>query len=424
MNLKPRTFLNQLTKLTACGLLAAGTMTVMRAVGAQSVLMSPPALDTAPASVQDDQVNSEMSVFLPSGLVRDESLAQPLKFGPVTFRPHPYYRFLYGSGIQSSTNSRQNTVIQEIAPGITVDVGRHWTLDYTPTIRLYSSSAFRDSLDHSASLTGGTRYEDWIFGLSQTFAMSDSTLTETATQTKQEQYVTSLTASRMLNDKMFADFGVFQKFNFVSGSQNSRDWSTFEWLNYQFFKRLSAGVGVGGGYTMLDVGADQAYEQLQARVKWRATDKLALSVNAGFEERQILASGFGDSLNPIFGANVEYQPFDHTQITLAASRTVSSSDYFVASQSQETTSVSVSVNQRLLKKFFLSVGAGYTRADFTVTSASQRADDNYYFNARLSRAFLKRGTVAVTYQYGDNQSSQAGYSYRSNQVGFEVGFSY
>jgi hypothetical protein len=57
-------------------------------------------------------------------------------------------------------------------------------------------------------------------------------------------------------------------------------------------------------------------------------------------------------------------------------------------------------------------------------AVSNRVDDNYNFNARLSRGFLKRGNVSLTYQYGDHNSSQPGFTYRSSQVGIEVGFAY
>jgi uncharacterized protein (PEP-CTERM system associated) len=93
----------------------------------------------------------------------------------------------------------------------------------------------------------------------------------------------------------------------------------------------------------------------------------------------------------------------------------------------EGTTVSVNLNQRLLEKFYVNTSLGYTRTDFTVALGSLsdiRNDNVYSFTARLGRSFLTRGNVALTYQYSDNQSNKGGYSYRSNQVGVEVGFAY
>ena len=421
-------------KFTACTLTVAGGFGALRVLGSQSVLMSSPPTSTQPESVTEDQVGNELNAFIPSYEQRDASLPQPLRFGPVTFRPHPFYSFLSASGLQSNTNNSQNSIINTIGAGMTVDLGRHWTLDYTPTLRFYSNHDFRDSVDHAASLTGGTRYEDWVFGFSQSFSQSDSTVAETASQTSQQNFNTELSASHMLNEHVFVDLGLSQAFNFAEQYQDSRQWSTMDWLNYQQSKRLIFGLGAGLGYTKVHANQsgsnqppDQVYEQLQARVQWRATDQLSFSVNAGFDERQHLAAGYDSQLNPVFGASIEYAPFEHTQISLNASRSVSTSDLYILAQQMEGTTVSVNLNQRLLEKFYVNTSLGYTRTDFTVALGSLsdiRNDNVYSFTARLGRSFLTRGNVALTYQYSDNQSNKGGYSYRSNQVGVEVGFAY
>jgi hypothetical protein len=421
------------SKFCGCTLAVAGVLSTCHVQAGESVLMAPPPANILTIAEHDDATNNEMSVFIPAYENRDNSLPQPFKFGPVVIRPHPFYRFIYASGIQSGTNNSERSIIQEFSPGIAVDLGRHWMVDYTPTIRFYSNRAFRNSVDHAASLTGGTSYEDWTFNLSQAFNKSDATLADTAAQTQTETYDTEIGASRVLNDKMYAQFGVSQIFNFVAGQQDSHLWSTMDWLNYTYTKRLIFGAGIGGGYVKIDSDSslpsnpDQSFEQMQARVQWRATDKVGFTVNAGFEDRQTLVTGSKDELNPTFGASIEYAPFEHTQVTLGAGRTVSSSDYFVLAQSTETTTVNLSVNQRLLQEFNLSVGVGYAQTEYTTALGSLsaiRTDDNYNFNVRLAHSFLKRGSLAATYQYSDNRSNQAGFSYRSNQVGFEVGFTY
>jgi len=430
MNLKSRTFLK---KFCGCTLAVAGVLAAKHVSGGQAVLMPPPPTSLQPMAVQENATNNEMTVFIPSYDNRDNSLPQPFKAGPITFRPHPFYRFLYGTGIQSGPSSSESSIIQEFSPGIAVDLGRHWMVDYTPTIRFYSNRAFRNTIDHAATLTGGVSYEDWTFSLLQSFTKSDVTLADTATQTRTDTYDTELGASHVLNDKMYLQLGFSQLFNFVSGQQNSRTWSTMEWLNYEYTKRLVFGLGVGGGYSKIDSDTasgsnpDQAFEEMSARVQWRATDKLGFTLKAGFEDRQTLASGYKDQLNPTFGASIDYAPFDHTQIALSAGRTISPSDYGIFAMFTETTTVNLGVTQRLFEEFSLSAGVGLVRTEYTVTLgevSGARTDDNYNFNVRLSHGFLKRGNVALTYSYGDNKSTAPGFNYRSNQVGFEVGFSY
>lgn len=414
-------------------LLAAGLLAVQRGVGAP-VIEGPPPLDTSPPAAQAAETNNPMNVFIPSG-VANGNPSEPFQYGPVVLRPHLFYGVSYGNGIAVGLNYAQNTVIQQLSPGMTVDLGRQWSLDYTPTIEFYSSKQLRDCVNHAASLTGGVSYDEWKFSLMQDFGSVDEPVTETAAQTSQQHYSTVLGANYAFGDKMSADFGVNQMFNFVQNFQDSYNWSTMEWLNYAFTPRLNAGLGAGAGYITLenDSGAggsnpDIVNEQLQGRVNWRATDKISFQVSGGLEEEEYLASGYSDSLNPIFSAAIQYQPFEVTQISLAASRTVGTSDYYIIAQSTEATTVSLSLNQRVLVKYNLNLGVGYTETDFSVALAGygsgSRTDDTYSFNASFGRSFLKRGTWAITYHYLDNSSGTAGYSQRSNQIGFQIGYRY
>jgi hypothetical protein len=416
-------------------LLAAGVLTAQRMLGG-SVIMSQPPVVTTPPVVQEEAADNEMNVFIPSGVVNPDS-AGIFQYGDATLHPHVNYTVLYGSGIQSSIGSQQDTVLQQFSPGLTVDLGRHWTVDYTPTFNFYSSRQLQDNIDQAASLTGATRYEDWSFGLSQTFNSSQDPSTETGAQTSQQAYATSLSAGYSFNDKWSANAAVNQNFNLVSGLQDSYNWSTSEGVSYQFFPRLNGGISIGGGYTKVTdnsnlagtgaVNPNVANEQAQLNLNWRATGKVSFQVSGGVEDQQFLAAGYQDSLEPIFSAAVQYQPFKVTEISLTGSRSVSASDYYIIAQSSEATTVSLNLNQRILVKYNLNLGLSYSKTDYTTTLLSlnsARTDDQYSFNASFGRSFLTRGSWAITYQYSDNKSDIAGYSQRSNQIGFQIGFHY
>ena len=417
-------------------LLATGVLTAQRVMGG-SVIMSQPPVVTTPPVVQEDATNNEMNVFIPSGVVNPDS-AGLFQYGPVTLHPHVSNSLIYGSGLQSSIGNQQDTVIDTLSPGLTADLGRHWTVDYTPSINFYSNRQFHNNVDQSASLTGATRYEDWDFNLSQTASITSDPLTQTAAQTDQQSYSTALSVAYAFADKWSANASVDQNISLVSNLQDSYNWSTLEGVNYEFSPRLNAGISVGGGYTKVsgdasegDSNPDSVNEEIEFNASWRATDKISLQGSVGVNDQQFLAAGYNDSLSPIFSAAIQYQPFKPTQITLSAGRNVSSSDYFIEAQTTETTSISLSLNQRILKIYNLSLGVGYSQTQYTTTLSilnysfgNARTDDDYTFNASFGRNFLTHGNWAITYQYSDNESSVAGFSQRSNQIGLQVGFSY
>jgi uncharacterized protein (PEP-CTERM system associated) len=193
-----------------------------------------------------------------------------------------------------------------------------------------------------------------------------------------------------------------------------------DWLNYEFWTRLNAAIGLELGYADMDVGANMFYQRYLARVQWRATDKVSFRLSGGVEDRQFLDSNQSDEISPIVGVSVQYEPFEVTRLSLNVDNIVTPS--YATSGSTETTAIMGNLNQRLLGFLFLDLGGGYRTVKYV--GSAPRTDDFYVFNARLSCMFLKRGHASAFYQYSDNASSDSGFSFNSNQVGFEMGFYY
>jgi hypothetical protein len=401
----------------------AGLFTFSETGRAQQVIVPPPAVPVTPPAVQE-AAPGPMQVFSPENPVTgfsDEN--QPLQLGPVTLRPHVFYQFLYGTGIQSSAGQQHDTIIQSLAPGMLLVLTPHWTLDYTPTLNFYSDKSFQDNVGHAVTLTGGGSYENWVFGLTQNYTYSSAPEAQTGTQTTQQSYVTTLTASAALNSKMSVDLGLNQNLNFPNGFQTSREWSTMDWLNYAFWPRLTAGVGAGFGY--VNTAPNDVFEEVQSRVGWRATDKISLQASGGAQFTQFTEGGESPLISPTFSAGIQYQPFEQTKISLGGSQSVTPSYY--QNQVSVVTAVNGDVRQRLLGKLYLDVNTGYTWNNYTSAATGVNANDSsdyYSINVQLSTVILKRGTVGVFYNYSDNMTSQPGLAYTSNQVGFNLGYRY
>ena len=407
---------------------------------AQNVISSPTPTPAVPVAVQEMQNNSPMQVFAPPP---DTASPVPLQWGPVTLHPHLNYQLSYGNGIQSSPGESHNTLVNQVSPGILFNLGDHWTLDYTPTLIFYSSSSFQNVVNQSVNLGWGSAFgNDWFLSGSQSYASSSDPQVQTAAQTDQETFATALNATYQFNQEMSLDMGLNQTFDYVGNGgsttnqlqnlANSKAWSTLEWLNYQFWPRFNAGLGVGFGYNQQDNSPDSIYQQYQGRVNWRATDKISFQLSGGLHNQQYLSGGASSLLTPVFGGTIQWQPFEQTRLTVSANRTVSNSSY----QSQVTinTGVTVGLDQRLLGRLNLNLSGGYGTTEYQSSAAgasTSRNDDLYSFGARLSCPLLKRATVSVFYNYSNNASSQSGfatagsgYGFTSSQGGLEISYRY
>jgi hypothetical protein len=415
----------RLAALGFCGLVG-----VWHAQG-QSVLAPPPPLSVTPPAMQEFQTNRAGATQIPDLIPTQQQQTTPFRWGPINIHPHMFYRFLYGDGIPAAPGQNVTTAINEIAPGVLFDIGRHFTLDYTPTLRYYSSTAFQNALDQNVIFTGATAYEDWILGLSQSYILSSTPQLATGSPTTEESFLTLLKASYRFNSKMSMDLAVNQTFTSPEGSITNltltgyREWSTMDWLNYQLWPKLDASLGAGFGYLDVDTGSDSTYERLEARISWRATDKTSLQVHGGAEDRQFLSGGADNLLNPVYGLSIVSRPFEYTALSLTFDRTVTAS-YF-DNQITENITFSGNLNQRLLEKLFLSLGGGYSRIKYVSSAPGTTAgrEDNYvFFNTRLTWTMFKRATFAVIYQFSDDNSNEEQFSVSGSQVGLELGYRY
>ena len=402
------------------------------------IINQAPPVATSPVIAQEDAQSNPMNVFLPAGFLSldPEGLFQ---YSGVTLHPHVSYVVQDSTGINYAPGNNVSVVSQEFSPGLTADLGRHWTVDYTPTFNYFSVSELKPYVDQSGSINGVTHYEDWDLSFSQTLNSSSDPVAQTSAQTDQQAYATTLSAGYAFNDHWEGSFQLSQDINLVSGFQNSYTWQTTDGATYNFSPTLNAGFSVGAGYTAVSGSSgvpgqsnpDIVNELFQLTGGWRITHKTSIQASVGLSDQQYLAAGYGDSLSPIFGLTLQWQPFKDTQVSLSANRTTGASDYYVEAQSMDTTTVGLTLSQQLLVKYNLVLGVDYTRDDYTSAILSQnifpgnvRTDNMYSFNASFGRSFFKNGSWSITYSYQNIVSSLAGFSQHGNQIGFQIAWSY
>jgi hypothetical protein len=360
-----------------------------------------------------------------------------LQWGIVHLYPHFLYQISYGNGIQASPGEQANTLINQLSPGLTIRLGQHWTLDYTPTLIFYSSPLLKDALNQAVSLSGFTTYEDWSFNLSIGYSDTSDPLIETAGQTDQQVFSAGVGAVYHLNSKVFFTFGLNQSLNYYGQTSpgqpspyalnDTRSWSTMDWINYQIGPPISVGMGVGFTYNNVSVGPDIISEQYQARVNWLVQTKLSLSLSIGLIDQQFLGSSVPDLLTPLGSLGLNYQLFKSTGLFLNAS--VGSSPAVYANQVSQYVTLNAGIHQRLFRRLFLDVSGSYsTTLYYGTTPAANAAGPSNYdttsFNVALSTTFFKRLTASAFYQATFNSSASTLYNYNTHQVGLTLGYSF
>ena len=365
-----------------------------------------------------------------------------MQWGALHLRARAAYQFLYSTGIQSAPGKTTDTYTHTISPGLRFDLGPHVSLDYSAAIRFFSQRDFHDTVDHSASLTASFGYGDWGFGMAQSFTASDEPMVQTGSQTDEKTYSAGVSAVYHVNDKVSIGTGLGVALTFLGGGEtnvfvghgtnafasplsDSQGYSGSERISYEFNDKVSGGVGATVSYAEQSGGFRSVDETFDGNLAWHPGKKLSASASAGFEHQHFLGADSSDSWSPIYSANVAYHVIEPTTVSIYANRSAGTSLF--QNQAVEYTGVGIGLQQRLLGKLQLSLGFGYTRADYETTTdnlATSRSDSGTSYSAGLSMAFLKHCNVAAFYSYSQNDSTTSGFGYASSQVGMTLSWAY
>jgi hypothetical protein len=430
------------------GLLLLGFLAGITGAMAQGVLTPPSSTYERPAaslSLSTNQSAANPLLATPAG--PSPGLFQ---LGPLDFHPHLLYRFIYGDGIPATPTNRFKTVIQEVSPGVLIDYGEHWSLNYTPTLRFYSDHHFADGTDELVALQGRAGYQDWGFSLSQTYSSTVAPYLETEGLAQQENDTTVLQVTRQLGSHWSAQLGLDEMSRTLSIGTNNQDveeWSVHPGMNYQFSPRFGVGLTGTAGTDLLTPGSSMKFAQGQGTMNWQLGDKLMLNAGGGVEVRQLLGTNL---VNPIFSGTLTYRPWAQTAVSLTGSRVVTPS--FFQNDVLVITTIGATLSQRFLQRFNFEVSGGYattpyvgfaTVNDFTGNPANHqilptpapapnrtsrveqnREDIARFVRVSLGTTFRQRGTLSIFYSHLSYSSDISVFALTSSQFGVELGWRY
>ncbi len=347
----------------------------------------------------------------------------PLQLGPVLFRPAITYRFTDANNLLRGAGNPQDTEIQNYRLSLGFEYQNLWNLEYTPTWTYYSNPAFNDRDSHSLNFSSEFQIQDWNVNFAQTYRKSNASLVETATQTPEDNWGTTISASRQLNSAWYLDLNATQDLRFTDTFSDVRNWTASSWLRHQKSPAVNSAIGYTWGYSDIDPGFNSKFHRLLLRYGFNPTDKLSVNLQGGIDAREVDAAGFGKDENPTYSGSIQYQAFDYTTIAINLSRQIGAS-YF-SNSNRETESLTLSLSQRLLGRLNLTVSYGEVSTEYLdlLNNFVVGRDDEYdSFSVDLSTKLGNRVSVSAFYRKNENTTNVTGFGFSSDQTGISISY--
>ena len=356
-----------------------------------------------------------------------------------------YYKFgltvrgVWDDNIFISHTNRVSDYYFAIEPYITIGVGdiegrnkSYLRLDYMPSAILFVDHSDQDAFNQLIHLEGGYNSGRWTFTLAEDIALLESANlnsffdttglwanTDASGPTRVNIFNTRARADYQLTGKVFLQGELDSSIYFYPDHISSYMISSGLYAYYNWLPKVSVGIGGTVGYDWVDdPTTNQTFEQVNARLNYEVTAKFFLYASAGVEFRQFDGNR-GTYTSPVFEVGSIYNPFSGTTITFAAGRRIYNSGY-LANQDFGGTYVVGRFQQRLFRRLYLGLGAGYENSDYIATDrdvSATRNDDYWFVEPSLDVLITRWLSAGVYYLHREDSSNLSSFSFYDNQVG-------
>lgn len=356
-----------------------------------------------------------------------------------------YYKFgltvrgVWDDNIFLTNTNKVSDYYFAIEPFITIGVGdiegrnkSYLRLDYMPSAILYVDHSDQDAFNQLIHLEGGYSSGRWTFSLAEDITLLESAWfnsffdttgvwanTDAGGRTRVNIFNTRARADYQLTGKVFLQGEFDSSIYFYPDHISSYMISGGLYVYYNWLPKVSVGIGGTFGYDWVDdPTTNQTFEQVNARLNYEVTSKFSLYASAGAEFRQF--DGNRDTyISPVFEVGSIYNPFSGTSITFAAGRRIYNSGY-LANQDFGGTYVIGRFQQRLFRRFYFGLGAGYENSDYIATDrdvSAPRNDDYWFVEPSLDVLITRWLSAGVYYLHREDSSDINSSSFDDNQVG-------
>ena len=393
----------------------------------------------------DSKGGSKASVEIHPG---NEVSAVPKRF-QYAFRLN--LRGVYDDNIFLTNTNRVDDFYFAIEPGLTLGYGdivgrdaNYIRFDYAPSIFLFADNSDADAIQHLFRLEGRYSFGHLGLSISQDVHLLEganlgSTLSDTTSpvsgvnldtggDTEVNIFTTRANLTYDLTGKTFLSGGLFFTVYDYEDLISSDTISGNLFINYNYSPKLVVGFGGTAGYNWVDSdNPDQSFEQINIRTTYQISGKVSLNASVGVEFRQFEDNLRGEGyISPVYELGATYQPFPGTTLTARGSRRSLNSAVLQA-QNYASTNITFGARQRLLRRIYLGLTAGYENSDYynTVEFVNASRSDNYVFvQPAVDVTLTEFWTAGVYYLHRNNDSSFGSFSFNDNQVGLRTSLSY
>ncbi len=395
----------------------------------EEALPPPPDLKTPPRTSLWDLAGLDSALFATQEVA--EFLHREWGTGRWSVRPHFSSTAQYDGNVFISDKNAQEDFVITLSPGVSFQVGNNESSlflagDYTATGVIFSNHSSENSIDHRAQLELQWQLAKLTLGLRLGYAAASGTSIDISNRVRRQVYQGGVRASYRLDEKFSvevdADY-VRTDYGSLIGSQDTHFQS---YLDYQYFPKLSFGIGGSLGFTEVQRAETQTSETAAMRATYVATGKTTISTNFGIEFRQ-LGNGGGNSVSPVFGLELSLAAREGTNVTVSAQRRVFTSAIF-ENQNYTSTGISATVTQRLVNRFNVFLSGGYENLSYSSAGRGVNAtrEDNYFYvRTGIQWQAFSRASFGVFYEYSQNASGgERGQGFQRDRIGTQISLVY
>jgi len=198
-----------------------------------------------------------------------------------------------------------------------------------------------------------------------------------------------------------------------------------------FAPKSETGLGFRFGSDEYSGQPSQSFVTPSLRGRWKLSGKTTVRNSFGYEMRSVDATPSTDSQNFVYDGGVEWAATAKTGVGLGYYRRVQPS-YLLNGQDTTTTGAALTLSNQLPHQFLLSTRAGYESVTYfssaAAAAAANRDDQFLRFALELSHPLKLtdriHGEYAIFFNYNNNDSNLALYSFEQDVAGIRFGLIY